>query len=83
MPVNIDDAKEKVEKASGFFDTLNNFIKRHPLWAIGIAIVALSELGYLGWLTTHQEEEVVEPVEEIYNNEAYTIYNDTTSYIVE
>jgi hypothetical protein len=81
MPVNIDDAKEKVEKASGFFDTVNSFIKRHPLWAIGIAIVALSELGYLGWLTTHEEE--VEPVEEVYYNEADSLAIDSTSYIVE
>lgn len=58
MPINIDDAQEKVKKASTFFDTVNAFIKRHPIWAIIILIIILSELGYLGFLASSEEEEV-------------------------
>jgi hypothetical protein len=54
--MDIEKAEEKVEKASSFFDTLNSFIKKHPVWSIIIAIVALSELGYLGWDATHEDD---------------------------
>ena len=71
MPVDIDKAQEKVEKASSFFDTLNAFIKKHPIWFAIIVIIALSELGYLGWLGTHEEEYYEEPYyDEYYYEEA-------------
>jgi hypothetical protein len=49
MPLDIDKAQEKVEKASGFFDTLNAFIKKHPIWT-AIIIAVLIEGGHLSWL---------------------------------
>lgn len=70
MPVDIDKAKDRVEKASGFFDTLNAFIKKHPIWSIIIAIVGLSEFGYLGWDATHPD----------YNDEYYDEYYDEGYY---
>lgn len=74
---DLDNAKEKVEKASGFFDTLNGFIKKHPIWAALIAITALSEFGYLGWITTHPDEE---PIEEQYYGEDIIHESDSTYY---
>jgi hypothetical protein len=76
--MDIDKAQEKVEKASGFFDTLNAFIKKHPIWFAIIVIVALSELGYLGWLETHEDEYYEEPYYDEYYEEG--IYADSTYY---
>jgi hypothetical protein len=71
MPVDIDKAKENVEKASGFFETLNTFIKKHPIWSIIIAIAALSEFGYLGWLKTHDDEYYEDEYYDEYYEEGY------------
>jgi hypothetical protein len=75
--MDIDKAQEKVEKASGFFDTLNAFIKKHPIWFAIIVIIALSELGYLGWLNTHPDDEYYENME---YDETWDQYADTTVY---
>jgi hypothetical protein len=79
MPVDIDKAEEKVKAASGFFDTLNAFIKKHPIWFAIIVIVALSELGYLGWLETHEDEYNPEDYWEEYYQEADTTYWDEST----
>jgi hypothetical protein len=81
MPVDIDKAQEKVEKASGFFDTLNAFIRKHPIWSIIIALVLLSEGGYLGWTATHPDDEVYD--EPYYNEDYYGEYEDSTYYYEE
>lgn len=79
--MDIDKAKENVEKASGFFETLNQFIKKHPIWTVIIAIVALSELGYLSFLGLQDED--VEPIEEQYYEEAEFDDADSSDYHVE
>jgi hypothetical protein len=78
MPVDIDKAKENVEKASSFFEVLNAFIKKHPIWTIIIAIAALSEFGYLGWLKTHPEDEYYE--DEYYEEGYYDEYAEDSVY---
>lgn len=77
---NIDDAKEKVEQASSFFETLNGFIKKHPIWTF-IIVGILIEGGHLSWLLGHTDE-VEEPIEEVFYNEVDSATTDTT-YITE
>ena len=81
MPVDIDKAQEKVQKASGFFDTLNAFIKKHPIWTL-IIVAVLIEGGHLSWLFGHEEESTTEYYEEPYYDEEYYSdeYADTTYY---
>lgn len=81
MPVDIDKAQEKVEKASGFFDTLNAFIRKHPIWSIIIVLVLLSEGGYLGWTATHPADVIYD--EPYYDKPYYDEYEDSTYYYKE
>lgn len=88
MPVDFEKAEEKVEKASGFFDTLNAFIKKHPIWSVIIAIVALGEFGYLGWDATHDTDEEYYDDEYYqddysYDDESFEDAEDTTYYYQE
>ena len=84
MPVDIDKAEENVKKASGFFDTLNAFIKKHPFWFAVIVIVGLSELGYLSFLGINKSEtkEADEYFEEDYYDyeDAEGVYADSVYY---
>ena len=78
--MDIDKAQEKVEKASGFFDTLNAFIKKHPIWTL-IIVAVLIEGGHLSWLFGHNEEQAEEPYyDEYYDDTYYDEYADTTYY---
>lgn len=77
--MDIDKAQEKVEKASGFFDTLNAFIKKHPIWTL-IIIAVLVEGGHLSWLLGHDEEAYEEPA---YMYEPYMESVEDTLYYEE
>ena len=59
--MDINKAGEKVEQASGFFDKLNKFIKKHPIWFIVILIVA-----FFYWASTLPEVE-----DEYYEDDYY------------
>jgi hypothetical protein len=60
MPVDIDKAGDTVDKASGFFDKLNAFIKRHPIWFIVIIIG-----GLVYWVSTLPDESMEDEVHQV------------------
>jgi hypothetical protein len=62
--MDIEKAGDKVDQASGFFDKLNKFIKKHPIWFIVILIIAL-----FYWASTLPEVE--EESDSYYNDEYY------------
>lgn len=74
MEVDIDKAGEQVDKASNFFDHVNAFIKKHPIWFI-LLVVA----GLIYWTTTLDiENDLYEgPYEDPYMEQ---YYEDDTLY---
>jgi len=44
--LDIDDASETIDKADGFFNKLNRFIKKHPIW-----FIVILGSGFLYWGT--------------------------------
>lgn len=59
--MDIEKAGDKVEQASGFFDKVNKFIRKHPIWFIVILIIA-----FFYWASTLPEVE-----EDPYTNSEY------------
>lgn len=43
--MDIDKQTNNVKKASGFFDELNAFIKKHPVWFVIILLIGLAYWG--------------------------------------
>lgn len=59
--IDIDKGKETVDKADNFFDRLNAFIRKHPIWFV---IIILSALAW--WMSTLPDEQYYEQPDEQY-----------------
>ena len=75
--MDIEKAGDKVDQASGFFDKLNKFIKKHPIWFIVIIIIA-----FFYWASTlpDTEEEDDYYYEQGYYSEPDGTLTDTLNY---
>lgn len=74
--MDIDKQKDNVSKLSNFFDEVNKFIRKHPIWFI-LLILA----GVVYWGSTLEGEDISEdPIEEVNYDESWDEPVEDTAY---